>query len=205
MLVDFGDRIDRAVNDQVIQFDAAIRTADPAGLIETVPSFASVMLHFDPAIADFSTMRAAALAAARTMQDAPLAVMNHCIPVTYGGATGPDLAAVASQLDLTTDAVIAQHLAGDYRAYMCGFAPGYAYLGGVPAALSLPRKRIVERGHPAGSVMIAAGQCIVTTVDMPTGWWVIGRTQLRIFDPTAARPFLIQPGDSVRFVRADAP
>ncbi len=84
---------------------------------------------------------------------------------------------------------------------MYGFAPGYAYLSGVPEAIHLPRKPAAVRGYPVGSVMIAGAQCLITTLPMPTGWWVIGRTPLRVLDTDARRPFLFEPGDRVRFVR----
>ena len=86
---------------------------------------------------------------------------------------------------------------------MVGFAPGYAYMDGVPAALQLPRKAVPVRSRPVGTVMIAGGQCLITTLPMPTGWWVIGQTRtpvLRLNDP---QPFLLQPGDRVRFRRVD--
>jgi inhibitor of KinA len=84
---------------------------------------------------------------------------------------------------------------------MYGFAPGYAYMGGVPLALQLPRKPVAERGHPVGSVIIAGPQCLITTLPMPTGWWVIGRTPLAVLDPLGERPFRFDPGDTIRFER----
>ena len=119
----------------------------------------------------------------------------------YRQYAAPDLAAAAEALGITPEALIEQHLAGDYRVYMYGFAPGYAYLGGVPEAIHLPRKPAAVRGYPVGSVMIAGAQCLITTLPMPTGWWVIGRTAVRVLDADAERPFLFDPGDRVRFTR----
>ena len=87
------------------------------------------------------------------------------VDVVYDGA---DLAEVATRTGLTPDQVIATHLAGDYSVALYGFAPGYAYLSGLPDPIRLPRKDAAVRGVPAGSVIIAAGQCIVTTLTMPT-------------------------------------
>ena len=98
---------------------------------------------------------------------------------------------------------LAAHVAGEYSVYMYGFAPGYAYLAGVPAALQLPRKASAVRGIPAGSVLIAGPQCLVTTVTMPTGWWIIGRSPTRILRAEAEHPFLFDVGDGVRFRRID--
>ena len=97
--------------------------------------------------------------------------------------------------------MIAAHLAGDYTVFLYGFAPGYAYLGCVRDELQLPRKDTALRDVPAGSVIIAGAQCIVTTLMMPTGWWIIGRSPTAILQDDPARPFLFDVGDAVQFRR----
>ena len=84
---------------------------------------------------------------------------------------------------------------------MYGFAPGYAYLAGVPDRLRLPRKPAAVRGVEAGSVIVAGPQCLITTLKMPTGWWIIGRSPTRVLTGDAERPFLFDVGDRVRFRR----
>jgi inhibitor of KinA len=123
---------------------------------------------------------------------------RRVVDVVYDG---PDLDEVARRCGLSPEAVIAAHLGGDYQVALYGFAPGYAYLSGVPKAIALPRKEAAVRGVPAGSVIIAAGQCIVTTLTMPTGWWIIGHSPTVILDPQGARPFLFDVGDRVEFRR----
>ena len=123
------------------------------------------------------------------------------VAVCYEDDLAPDLPAVARTAGLTPEAVIAAHLSGDYRVYMYGFAPGYAYLAGVPEAIRMPRKPAAVRGIPAGSVVIAGPQCLVTTLAMPTGWWIIGRSPTRVLTADPARPFLFDVGDRVRFRR----
>ncbi len=99
-----------------------------------------------------------------------------------------------------TPAQIAQtHAAARYTVATYGFAPGYAYLGGLPPALRLDRKTTPLRDVPAGSVIIAGSQCLITTLTMPTGWWIIGHSPLRVLTGDPARPFLFQVGDRVRF------
>ena len=98
--------------------------------------------------------------------------------------------------------MIAAHLAGRYHVYMYGFAPGYAYLAGVPPALRLNRKPAPLRGVPAGSVLIAGPQCLVSTLTMPTGWWIIGRTPFAVLTGDPDHPFRLQTGDRLRFVPA---
>jgi inhibitor of KinA len=201
LLVEFGDSVDPATNGRVIAFDAAVHAARLPGVLETVPSYATLMINYDPVATDFDTLRAAVAPLAAAARAANTTPAEHIIPVCYEGDNAPDLAEVAARLGMSTEAVIAAHLAGEYRVYMYGFAPGYAYLGGVPAALELPRKAVPVRGRPVGSVMIAGGQCLVTTLPMPTGWWVIGRSPVAILRPEAPRPFLFEPGDRIRFTR----
>jgi inhibitor of KinA len=121
--------------------------------------------------------------------------------VCYDADLAPDLPEVAARTGLSPEALIAAHLAGDYAVYLYGFAPGYAYLGGVPQALQLPRKDAAVRGVSAGTVIIAGPQCIVTTLTMPTGWWRIGQSPTRILRDDPARPFLFDVGDPVKFRR----
>ncbi len=199
LLIEFGRTLDEVINDRVLALDAALAANPPVGMCEAVPAYASLLVNYDPLVTD-----AAALAGAVrgvTVADAARAAAEHVVPVCYDDATGPDLAAAAAALVMPVEDLIARHLAGEYRVYMYGFAPGYAYLGGVPAELRLPRKTEPVRSRPVGSVMITGGQCLVTTLPMPTGWWVIGRSPLRILQPDAARPFRFDPGDRVRFTR----
>ena len=195
LLVDFGSSIDPATHARVVALDAALSAQPPPWLRETVPAYASLMLLFDPLEADAAMVEQHLLTL--HIGQAEFAGAEHIVPVCYDG---PDLAAVAVRLNLAEAEVIQHHQAGDYRVYMYGFAPGYAYLGGVAEALHLPRKEAPVRGHPPGSVMIAGAQCLITTLPMPTGWWVIGHTDFRVLDPEAEQPFRLAPGDRVRFV-----
>lgn len=200
VLADFGGAIEDDVFARVVALDRALSAQPSAWLLETTPAYTSLLIVFDPLLTDHAavTQHIQSL----DVPPADLAVATtHTIPVCYEGDAAPDIDAVAATLDLSTEAVIAAHLAGDYRVFMYGFAPGYAYLGGVPAALKLPRKAAAVRGHPIGSVMVAGPQCLITTLDMPTGWWVIGRTPARVLDAASDKPFLFEPGDRVRFTR----
>jgi KipI family sensor histidine kinase inhibitor len=122
------------------------------------------------------------------------------IPVRYGGDDGPDLEGVAGRLGLASDAVVALHAGTTYRVFMLGFAPGFAYLGTLPAELSLPRRTEPRPSVPAGSVAIAARQTGVYPVATPGGWHLIGRTEVTLWDPSAEPPARLAPGDRVRFV-----
>jgi len=203
LLIEFGDTIDAVIHDQVMAWDAALAENPPQGMLESVPAYASLMVAYDNALTDLEQLSSQIRTAAKLAQTAALSPAEHCIPVCYEGEGAPDLGAVAERLGMTSDDVVAQHLAGSYEVYMYGFAPGYAYLGGVPDAVQLPRKAEPVRGHKVGSVMIAGGQCLITTLPMPTGWWVIGHSPAVILDPDGPRPFLFQPGDRVHFERIE--
>jgi inhibitor of KinA len=195
VLVEFGADLTDEVHRAVLALDAAL-AADPVpGQVEVVPAYVDVMVVFDPLGTDHAAVTAA-LQGRLGHAPAPRPGRLHEVPVTYDG---PDLAAVAEATGLTPGDVIAEHLLGDYSVYLYGFAPGYAYLGGVPPAIRLPRKSAPVRGVPAGAVIIADRQCIVTTLTMPTGWWVIGRSDVHILRPEG---LLFEVGDRVRFVRA---
>lgn len=201
VLVEFGDRIDRAINSRVRQLDQALARAPFHGFVESVPAYASLLVRFDPLICDHGQ----AETRLRALLEAPPgpipAAGQRDIAVCYDADLAPDLAAVAAATGLSVEAVVAAHLAGDYSVFMYGFAPGYAYLAGVPDQIRLPRKPAALRGVAAGSVLIAGPQCLVSTLTMPTGWWVIGRSATRILTGDADRPFLFDVGDRVRFRR----
>lgn len=199
VMVVMGDTINDTTHSAVLRLDRALNAAPFAGFTESIPAYASLLVDFDPLVTDHT----AVITHLRALRHAPDTHSQtptvHEVLVCYDNAR--DLAEVATRTGLTEDAVINAHLSGDYRVFMYGFAPGYAYLGGVPAPLQLDRKPTPVRGIPAGSVIIAGPQCLVTTLTMPTGWWVIGQSPTRILTGDAARPFLFDVGDTVRFRR----
>ena len=201
VLVEFGTAISDAVHDAVLQLDQALAAQPFSGFNEAIPAFVNLLVEFDALITDHALVEShlrrllAAPATAKTTQ-----ALREVL-VCYDASFAPDLEAVARQTGLSPDAVINGHRAGRYDVYMYGFAPGYAYLAGVPQALRQDRKPSPLRGIPAGSVLIAGPQCLVTTMIMPTGWWIIGRSPTRILTGDAARPFLFDVGDCVVFRR----
>ena len=201
LLVEFGDQIDRAINAKVLHLDQVLAEAPFHGFVEAVPAYASLLIRFDPVISDHTL----AEVALRGLLD-HTASLGHPqgqpdVAVCYDFDFAPDLPAVAATTGLSPEAVIGAHLAGQYSVFMYGFAPGYAYLAGVPEAIRLPRKPAAVRGVTAGSVLIAGPQCLVSTITMPTGWWAIGRSPTKILTGNPVRPFLFDVGDSVQFRR----
>jgi KipI family sensor histidine kinase inhibitor len=121
------------------------------------------------------------------------------VPVAYGVPDDGDLREVAGTTGLSPDEVVAVHSGGAYLVYMMGFVPGLAMLGGLPAPLHISRRPEPRQGIAEGSVMIGGMQSLIVPMTMPSGWYTLGRTPLRLFNPDAANPFLFRLGDRVRF------
>lgn len=198
LLVEFATSITEAAHAQVLALDQALAAQPFPGFREAIPAFVNLLVDFDPILTDHAEVEAH-LRALAGQTHTPTTPTTREVLVCYENA--PDLAEVARQTRLSPEAVIAAHLSGDYRVFLYGFAPGYAYMGGLPEALRLDRKTSPVRGVPAGSIIIAGAQCLITTLTMPTGWWIIGRTATRVLTGDAARPFLFDVGDHVRFRR----
>ncbi len=204
LVVEFGATIDPALSARVLALDAALAAAPPPGVTETVPTYRSLMIHYDP-LAISRAGLAAAVAAALAAPPAEVADKGRewCLPACYAPALAEDLGAVAAATGLTPAAVVAAHSGADYRVVMQGFAPGWAYLSGLPAALALPRRASPRPRIPGGSLIVASGQAIVAAGPMPSGWHILGRTPARLFDPGRDPVFLLSPGDRLRFAPVD--
>jgi KipI family sensor histidine kinase inhibitor len=204
LVVEFGREVDPATHDIVLALDAALAAEPVDGLRECVPTYRSLMIHYDPLTITRGQL-IDAVRQARTRPSSNTARPEHWIlPCCYAPPHGEDLDEAAAILGLSRDQAIAAHLAGRYRVYMYGFAPGYAYLGGLPSELAISRRPTPRPPHPPGSVMIGGGLCGVGTFPMPTGWYVLGRTPERLYEPARMEAFLIRPGDGLRFDSVDA-
>ena len=201
VLVDFAATPSGQVEAAVQSLDRALAAQPFPGLTEAIPAIVNLAVVFDPLQTDHAAVTRhlqGLLALPPTARAAPA---RHLAEVSYDPPHAPDLAEVARLTGLTPDQVIAGHLSGDYHVVMYGFAPGYAYLGGLPDKLKLDRKPAPVRNVPAGSVIIAGRQCLITTLTMPTGWWIIGRSPTKVLTGDPQRPFLFDVGDEVRFRR----
>ena len=192
---------DAQANQATLALAQALAAAALPGVVSALPSINSVLIQFDP----LRTAARAIQAAARELL--PTLTPSHAttaatieIPVSYGGADGPDLDAVAAQLGLEPRTVVALHCAPLYRVLAIGFAPGFPYLGPLPPTLHLPRRATPRTAVPAGSVAIAATFSGIYPAVLPGGWHLLGRTTLTLFDPHADPPALLAPGAGVRFV-----
>lgn len=169
-------------------------------LREVLPGMNNLTLIFDPDQGEAADYEARVRKAWPRLRGRPQAGRQVDIPVHYGGAAGPDLADVAAHTGLTPAEVVRRHAAGDYVVYFLGFLPGFAFLGGLEAALATPRRAAPRTAVPAGSVGIGGEQTGIYPLASPGGWQLIGRTTRPLFDPAAEPPTLLRPGDRVRFV-----
>jgi KipI family sensor histidine kinase inhibitor len=195
--VEFGEGIDPAVNARVMALRRAVEKAGPPGLLEAVPTFRSLLVRYDPLVTGRRAMEETVRALAATGAEAPaVARRRWTIPVLYDGE---DLETLGRARGLDRDGIIALHAGAEFMVYMLGFMPGFAYLGGLPEALRLPRRASPRLKVPAGSVAVADALCAVYPWDSPGGWHLIGRTHARFFDLARDPPSLLAPGDRVRF------
>lgn len=213
-LVRLGTDISETTSDKVMAvlgaLDAA-RAETPGGFVDVVPGYATVLVVFDPllwaparAVARIRHVVAEALAGEATDElraRRPVRVVE--IPVLYDAAVAPDLVPLAEEKGLDLAAFVALHTAPLYRCHMLGFRPGFPFLGGLDARLATPRLATPRLSVAAGSVGIGGVQTGVYPTTGPGGWRVIGRTPMRLFDSDRVPPFLVEPGDRVRFVAVD--
>lgn len=203
-----GNAPDEPTRRRIAAASRRVREAGLPGLIESVPGFTSLTIHYDPiqlppsAPGWLDSSLALLLADLDDSEGDDGRLVE--IPVCYGGEFGPDLQSVASLHGLTADGVVALHAAGDYRVHLVGFVPGFPYLGGLDARLATPRRESPRTAVPAGSVGIGGAQTGIYPVESPGGWQLIGRTPLRLFDAHRDRPALLRAGDRIRFLPVDA-
>ena len=203
LVVEFGTTIDEAVNDRVLELDAALGSRQTAGVIELVPTYRSLMIHYDPLRLSRAALVSVVDEALKDTRTAKSAKRLWTIPACYDPEFADDLGHVATTVGLTPEAVVTAHASARYRVYMYGFAPGFAYLGGLPPVLKLPRRTSPRDRLPVGSLTIAAGQALISTVAMPSGWHILGRTPELLFVPGREPAFLVAVGDVITFERID--
>ena len=200
MVIEFGSEIDPEVNALVHRAAAAIERAQLDGVIELVPTYRSLMLHYDPSQTRQDTLQQAILSLDMEETGASGGHRVVEIPTLYGDEYGPDIGFVAENAGLAESEVIRIHSGADYLVYAMGFSPGFPYLGGLDPRLNTPRLKTPRTLISAGSVGIAETQTGAYPVASPGGWQLIGRTPLKLFDPDSDPPTVINAGDRVRFV-----
>jgi len=204
LLVELGDDVDPKINNRVRELFVAIKTDPLEGVVETTPSYRSLLLIFDPLKTTLSLLQDKVDHLLKTMDPSQLPEPRKVeIPVVYGSEYGPDLEWVAEYHGITPDEAIRLHTAHTYHVYMIGFMPGFPYLGELPESLITPRRETPRTVVPRGSVALAQGQTGIYSTQSPGGWQIIGRTPLTLFDPGKWPPALLEMGDLVKFFAID--
>src|ERR1700734_2827508 len=202
--VEFSRDIDDAANQQVLALDRTLATKTVAGVTETVPTYRSLLVHYDPLQIGFDALAPKLTALARLPMPPTAKTRRWRIPVMYGGEHGIDLEDVAKALNTTPDDVVARHVAGDYRVAMIGFTPGWSYLSGLPDSLHMSRRQNPRLLTPAGTISIGGVQTGVQCLAGPSGWHLLGCTPVRTYQLHRDPIFLLEPGDRVKFYVIDA-
>ena len=202
--VELTEEISVAVNTRVRALEYLIQQKGVPGVVETVPSYRALLVYYDPSVTGYEAL-CEALRPLGAQSDATVLPPPRQveIPCCYDDpGLGFDLAGAAERLKLTPAELIRLHASFEYLVYFIGFAPGLPYMD-LPERLTIKRLDTPRTKTPPGSVSIGGTQCCIYPLDSPGGFWVLGRTPLRLYDPGAAEPSLLRAGDRVRYRAVD--
>ncbi|MBO5565368.1 MAG: 5-oxoprolinase subunit PxpB [Lachnospiraceae bacterium] len=204
LCAEFGNEINEQINAEIRAFNILLSEKRLAGIVETVPTYRSLMIHYDPGIISYGALVRQLKGLTNELDQVEIPPSDVLeIPVLYGGEMGPDLAFVAEHAKLSEKEVIEIHTSTEYLIYMLGFTPGFTYLGGMSDKIETPRLTTPRVLIPAGSVGIAGNQTGGYPIDSPGGWQLIGRTPVRMYDPDREVPILPQAGQYIKFTSID--
>jgi KipI family sensor histidine kinase inhibitor len=199
LVIEFGNRVDQRVSGLVLALARRIANAAIPGVIEMVPTFRSLMVHYDPLAltqAELGRRLAPMLDGLEAMGGGG---RRWRIPACYDESLGLDLAEVAGRMGLSPAQVVERHSATTFHVYMMGFLPGLPYLGGLPPEFELPRRENPRIKVPKGAVAVAMAMTVIYPLESPGGWHILARTPVPLWDMAADPPALLDAGDKVRF------
>jgi KipI family sensor histidine kinase inhibitor len=199
LVVEFGDRVDRTLSAQVVALAEKLRDLAVPGVVELVPTFRSLMVHYDPVRLPQAELKARIAPLVGAITAAEQAGRHWRLPVCYDESLGLDLADVARRMGLTVPDVIERHSGVTHHVYMMGFLPGLPYLGGLPKEFELPRRENPRLKVPRGAVSVAMAMTVIYPLESPGGWHVLGRTPVPMWDLGRDPPALLAAGDKVTF------
>ena len=201
LVVQLGNEIDLIINQRVHALATLINSSPIDGIIETVPAYGTLVIHYNPLVLAYSKANQWVRSKLEQVPDSKPQIARHIeVPVKYGGEYGPDLESVAAYHNLSIEDVIRLHSERTYTVYMMGFTPGFPYMGTLDDAIVTPRLEVPRTNVPGGTVAIAGSQTGIYPMTSPGGWRLIGHTSLVLFDPNDDNPFLFAPGDEVKFI-----
>lgn len=199
IVIELSDQISEETNMRIVALASDLQQNPIAGIVETVPTYRSLLVSYDPLIVRGRELSVHLLERLSAIRIDGSRGRRLVVPVLYGGNLGMDLEDMAEMKAMSVADLIAMHVSADYRVYMIGFAPGFAYLGGLPETLHTPRLPVPRQRIEASAIGIGGKQASINSVPGPSGWRFIGRTPIRMFDPTRRDAFLLKAGDHVRF------
>lgn len=204
LVMEFGNNISPEINTKIRSMVTAIDESEFHGIEEVIPTYRSILIIYNPLIIDYQDI----IDKLKKMETHLNDTSNNEVriielPTVYGGEYGPDIEFVAKHNNLTIEEVIQIHSSTDYLLYMLGFTPGFGYLGGMSEKIETPRLQVPRTKIPAGSIGIAGKQTGIYPIDSPGGWQLIGRTPVKLYDPLAEPPVLLNAGDYIRFIPID--
>lgn len=202
--IEFGNEISEEINKKIRAASALIENREISGISEVVPTYRSLMIHYDPLIIEYEELISILKGIEENIKNVELYSPEIIeIPVLYGGQYGPDIENVAMHNKLTVEEVIKIHTSAEYLIYMLGFTPGFPYLGGMDKRIATPRLHSPRTKIPAGSVGIAGEQTGIYPVQSPGGWQLIGSTPIELFNPDIENPILLKSGNYIVFKSID--
>jgi inhibitor of KinA len=203
LVIEFGDRIERGLSERVLRLGQRLQQLRLKGVIETLPTFRSLLVRYDPLQTSGATLEKEIEAHLEDAGGAEQQVRLWRIPACYDRRCAPDLDEVAVRTKLTTGEVVARHSGTQFLVYVVGFAAGFPYMGDLPGELVLPRRADPRVRVPAGSIAMATTLTGIYPLESPGGWHLIGAAPIRLFDSAWERPALLRPGDFARFEPVD--
>lgn len=198
--VEFGNEISPEINKKIRAFKIAVEKSDIPGIVETVPTYRSLLVHYHPEVIEFKALTEKFDKLMGSLSSIPIPPPTVIeIPVLYGGEMGPDIENVAEHNHKTVEEVIKIHTSEEYLIYMIGFIAGFPYLGGMSKEIATPRLKSPRVKIEGGSVGIAGEQTGIYPVASPGGWQLIGRTPLKLYDADREKPVLLEAGQYIKF------
>jgi KipI family sensor histidine kinase inhibitor len=201
LLVEFENRIAQDISEQVLKLARLLKLEPFAGILEAVPAYRTLMVHYDPLTIDYDSLCIKITPLLNQSNIPTQSRRRWSVPVLYGGEAAPDLKQISKRHSLSEEQIIDIHSSAVYRVYMMGFAPGWTFLGGLDPRLYTPRLDAPRAEAPAGCISIGGQQTLIGGQAMPSGWNLIGQTPERTFAPERDNPFFMQAGDEVAIRR----
>ena len=199
LIVEFGDGIDQGVSAKVLALASKFDALALAGISETVPTFRSLMIYYDPVVLPADVLARTVVQLIEDLPPLAQPVRSWRLPVCYDASVAPDLDYVAAECGLSPAQVIERHGAVAYHIYMLGFLPGQAYMGDLTPELILPRRKTPRLQIPPGALAIAANMTCIFPRNTPCGWHLIGRSPVALWRSAPQPHALLSPGDKVTF------